>query len=51
MLYGQLYAGSDPAQSHNSLCTGCSNMENVLFEYYTILLSDVLTRNATIILY
>jgi hypothetical protein len=50
MLYGQLYADSDPAQSHNSLCTVYSNMENILFEHFTILLSDVLARNATIIL-
>jgi hypothetical protein len=26
-------------------------MENILFEYFTILLSDILTKNATIILY
>ena len=49
MLYGQLYAENDPAQSHNSLCIGCSNMENILFAHFTI--SGVLTRNATIILY
>jgi len=50
MLYGQLYADSDPAQSRNSLCTVFSNMENILFEHFTILLSYVLTRNAKIIL-